>query len=294
MEIILRIQQQGIIRPEGYQVTQWAVTIPILVPPLATSPLSYADLFLTRGKYLERVAKLIDFQKYPAEHLLFMEVKGANGGDFINNVTINDVIKIQNKSYWLQETVPPYNNNDFIVEGKPNRVQGLTPKCYIGNQISLSDYVFTNSDIGRWINLSGFSDPAYNGLTKINGVLGLTANVDKTFSTNAMGSSWNFPWVQIQSNFVGLEPRYFPTTEYDLSWKLFRGGIEIFNGIGGVTSRNETSVYSRTKRFTSLMPTLDSATALMDVTANQVASLQREAALNNTNFTTIITRTYGP
>jgi len=302
MSIILRIRQQGIIRPAGYQVTQWAVTIPIseppATPPLATDPLSYADLFLTRKteelESLERVCTLLDFEKYPVKHLEFFEAKGNGGDSFLSIASPNDEIQIQNKDIWLQPSLPPYDTNNFTILNMINRSQGLTPKCYISNTIELPGYNFTNEDIGRWVNLSGFTTPAHNGLTRIKLVFGPTATVEKSFSGNETGTSWNFPVAQIKSNFVGLEPRYFPTKENNLSWRLLRSGAQIAIGASGLTERNQLEPLARTKRFTSVMPTLDAAIALMDVTANQVQRLQSEASLNNTAFTTIITRTFGP
>lgn len=301
-DIILRIRQQGIIRPRGYQVTQWAVTVPIseppLTPPLATSPLSYSDLFLTRKtdvlESLERVTTLQDFEAYPVKHLEFMEIKGFNGDYFNLNVVPNDVLRINDKDYWIQPGQAPYTNNDFIVLNKLNRAQGLGPKCYTNGNIELPNYIFTNDDIGRWVNLSGFSTALNNGLVKIQQVYGVTALVNKIFTANETGSSWNFPYVQIQSLFPGLEPRFFPTSEINLKWELYRSSTLLYSGEGGATSRNQNTALTRTKRFTAIMPTLEAATALMDVTANQVSKLQRDASLNGTNFTTIITRTFGP
>lgn len=297
----IRIRQQGYIRANGYQATQWAVTVPVsdppADPPIGTDPLSYAPLFVVRNvggiDSLERVATLQDMAALPASELKYFDIRGDNGAACFLGVLLGDTLRITSSlPYWLQAQAP-YTNQDFIIAQIENRVQGTSASCFAGSLLQLPGYSFTNDDIGRWVLLSGFADAGNNGYAQILGYTGLTARVNKTF-TNGSGGVWAFPWMRIQHSSPGLEPRYFPTRERALSWELRRGGALVVSGTGGATMREVEAPLVRSVRNTTLAPTLDAALDLFDVTRRQIADLQRAASRNNTAFTVLVTTTVGP
>lgn len=297
----IRIRQQGYVRSAGYQATEWAVTVPVSDPPsdppIGTDPLSYAPLFVVRNvggfDSLERIATLRDFATLPQSELKYFDVRGANGDAFFLGLLLGDTLRITTSlPYWLQAETP-YTDQDFIVAQVPNRVQGTSASCFTGSLLQLPGYTFTNDDVGRWVLLNGFSDPANNGFAQILGYAGLTAHVNKTF-TNDTGGAWAFPWVRVQDNFPGLEPRYFPTRERALAWELRRGGSLVASGDGGATMREIEQPLVRSVRNTIVAPTLDAALDLFDVVRHEVADLQRAASRTNTTFTILITTTVGP
>lgn len=299
--VTIRIRQQGYIRSAGYQATQWAVTVPVSDPPsdppIATDPLSYAPLFVVRNvggfDSLERVATLQDFAALPVSELKYFDVRGAGGDAFFLGLLLGDTLRITTSlPYWLQDQAP-YTDQDFIVAQISNRVQGTSASCFVGSQLQLPGYTFTNDDVGRWVLLSGFTDGANNGYAQILGYTGLTARVNKTF-TNDTGGAWAFPWIRVQDSFPGLEPRYFPTRERGLAWELRRGGAPVTAGNGGATMREIEAALVRSVRNTTVAPTLDASLNLFDVVRHELADLQRAATRNNTAFTVLITTTVGP
>lgn len=299
--VTIRIRQQGYTRASGYQATQWAVTVPVSdppsAPPIGTDPLSYAPLFVVRNvggfDSLERVATLQDLAALPQSELQYFDVRGDNGASFFSSVLPGDTLQVSTPvAHWIQAQAP-YTNQDFIVAEIPTRVQGTSASCFTGSQLQLPGYAFTNDDIGRWVLLSGFADSSNNGYAQVLSYAGSTARVNKVF-TNGTGGAWAFPWVRVQSSFPGLEPRYFPTRERGLAWKLLRGGGVLATGTGGVTMREGNNSLVRSVRNTTLAPTQDAALDLFDVVRHEVADLQRAASRNNTAFTVLITTTVGP
>jgi hypothetical protein len=299
--VTIRIRQQGYVRITGYQATQWAVTVPVSDPPsdppIATDPLSYAQLFVVRNvggfDSFERIATLSDFATLPVSELKYFDVRGAGGDSFFLGALPGDTLRITTSlPHWLQNQAP-YTDQDFIIAQIANRVQGTAASCFTGSQLQLPGYTFTNDDIGRWVLLSGFANPANNGYAQILGYTGSTARVNKTF-TNDTGGTWAFPWVRVQESFAGLEPRYFPTRERGLSWELRRGGALIAAGGGGATMREIEAPLVRSVRNTTISPTLDAALDLFNVVRHEIANLQRAATRNNTAFTVLITTTVGP
>jgi len=301
--VTLRIRQQGFIRSQGYQTTQWAVTVPISDPlsdpPIATDPLTYAPLFIIRNsngiETLERVSTLLDYEKIPNKELEFFDIKGTYTNNPFELAIPGDLIKItSNLSYWIQPEAP-YSTMEFEILQQLNRAQGTGANCFSGsNQLQLNGYSFTNSDIGRLVKLAGFAVPGNNGYARIMNVVGNTATTNKTFIANDTGASWAFPWFKIRSSFSGLEPRFFPTKEVDLKWELKRSSLILCSGSGGETDRNNSEVLSRSVRCTELLPTLDSSEKLFSYVRGQVNTLQRNAAINNSAFTVLITYTVGP
>lgn len=273
------------------------MTEPIGSPPIATDPLSYAPLYVVRdaGGYdiLERVATLPDFEAIPVAELSYFEPRDNGAGDLLNAVLVGDVLRITSAPpQWLQ-TQAPYTNNDFIVSQVAKRVEGSGAKSFIGGQLQLPGYTFTQADVGRWVSLSDFTDSGNNGKFRITGYQGSTARVNTAF-TNDTGGSWAFEWLKVQEAFGGLEPRYFPTQATGLAWELYRAGSPLMDGANGKTSRGNTGPLSRSRRYTYLAPSQDAAEKLFLVTRQQVAALQRAGTLNNTEFTVLITYTVGP
>lgn len=292
-------------RSTGFQATQWAVQVPVSVPPgspaVATDPLSYAPLFVidTSGPIdvLRRVATLRDYASVPQAELTYFDVRTPNAEGWFDNVTAGDTLRITNgPPHWLQAQAP-YTDHDFTVQGVYIRATGSAPQVLTGRQLILPGYAFTPEDVGRWVRLAGFTTTGYNGLTQIVSYLGGVATVTKTFAGPETGGTWQFDYVSVRPNPLGpgYEPRYFPTRMHDLPWSLRRGGSPLASGTGGgVTMRERQDALVRSVRFTYLAPTLDAAENSFTYVAAEMARLQAEAARNDTAFTALITRTEGP
>lgn len=304
--MILRVQQQGFVRASGYQATEWAVTVPVSVPggsaPLATTPSSYAPLFVvdTSGprEVLRRVAALRDYEQYDrAECDVFEPKTPGTGYLLLSSAVAGDTLRITpGPDHWLQPQAP-YDTHDFLVSAVPLLVSGSPPQTYIGNRVSLPGHILSDADVGRWVKLSGFTaSPSYNGWAQIVSYEGSVATVSRTFTTMETGGNWEFFYVKISDQLsFGGEPRYFPTKAANLGWQLVRGGSPIASGAGGGCTRRDTSdPVVRSVRWTELSPTPDGARAVFSSTAAQLAALQRSSAAIGTEFTALATLTEGP
>lgn len=306
--VTLRIQQLGAVRATGYQATQWAVTVPVVDPPgdvpRATTPSSFAPLFVVDvagpREFLRRVATLRDFAELARAELSYFEVKtlGGAGRAFFDNVQVGDTLRfIGEPAHWIQPQAP-YTDWDFVVDDVTYRVSGGVPVATVGKTLALTGYRFTPDDVGRWVELRGFSSSAYNGLCQIVSIEGGLAVVDKNFTTNESGTTWGFPWVRVASDTgAGREPRYFPTRAGDLAWAVVRGGVTLCAaGNGGATGRlvPQGAALVRAARFTELAPTLEAGDDLFAATRAGLARLHAEAARDAASFSVLTTVTEGP
>lgn len=305
-DVILRIRQQGFVRTGGYQVTQWAVTVPvsdpISDPPIATSPLSYAPLFLMRNEdfgfeSFEGIASLQDFVSLEDNELEYFEIKGQYGNTALINTQIGDTLNLPSTSldYWLLDSAP-YLNNQFTISGLAQKASGVTPLILTGNKLVLTGYTFTDDDIGRWFKLAGFTTSSYNTYVQVISYTGNVATINITTTTNEAGSVWEVKRFQVVSNVSpSLEPRYFSEAKNNLAWEIKHGGSTVAsNTVGLNTQRRLSTVRNRAVRMTYLAPTLDTAMDFMAATRDGVKVLQAQAAKNNTTFSTLITTTFGP
>ena len=252
----------------------------------------------------DRVATLADLvdPALPQSELSYFDVRSVGGyALYLNEPRLGDVLTFPSAtltgslSHWLEDAAP-YLTNSFTVLTTENRASGTLPQILTGNRLQLPGYTFTDDDRGRWVVLTGFSNPAYNRPVQILTYVGDTATIDTPTAANALGATWAFPRVKIQPN-VGslLEPRYFPTRETNLSWQLYRGPTLVAsNATGGMTLRAVEQDFIRATRFTYLAPTLEAGLAHMAYVRTWVSDLQRAGALANTAFTGLITSTYGP
>lgn len=305
--VILRVQQQGYVRPEGYQAVQWAVTVPLEDPPgdpaLGTTPTSYLPLFLidTAGplETLLRVTQLKDLVDYPESNLTYFEPRWGSGYVVLRDAQAGDILRITTPpGYWLQEQAP-YDDTDFEIEAVETRALGDDPAVTTGNGITLPGYTPSNDDIGRWLYVSGFVTSDYNGWTQIRGIQGNVLLTNKAYVGNETGTGWYFYWVKIKTDADPLvEPRYFPTRERNLSWAHYDGDPALvsahISGRGGVTARSSTARYVRTRRYTHVAPSLASGLALFATTRAQLEALQAAATQDGSAYSTLITVTVGP
>lgn len=302
--VTLRIQQQGYVRANGYAAVQWAVTEPIVDPPgdtpRATDPSSYAALFVVDRagprEILARVATLRDYAEVPVAELEWFDVRtpGTPGRQWFQYLRVGDTLRVEGAPHWVQNQTP-YTTLDFEVDAISFRTSGTAPATIVGSQLTLPGYVFTPEDVGRWVELTGFTTSAYNGMTQIVSYLGNVATVDKSFGTNETGSTWRFPWAHVRSNFTGLEKRYFPTREVNLGWQLMRDGSTIVTGTsGGASCRLGGAPRVRSVRFTTLAPSLDAGTDVFAATRAELARLHAEATRSAESFGPLVTVTEGP
>lgn len=282
-----------------------------MTPPIATAPLSFAPLFVVRNEEgfesLDRIATLQDLATLPQAELKYFDVRGPGGdaafapaipggplGPFAGD-TLTFPETTGRLSYWLEDSAP-YNTNIFTVKQSAVRAQGTLPQILTGGRLQLPNYTFTPNDVNRWVNLSGFTTSSYNGLCQILGYVGNTATINKTTPIIETGGAWSFPYIEIETQVSpSLEPRFFPTKENNLRWELRRGAALVASAsFGGVTMRASTQTLCRSLRYTAVSSSNQAALDFMSFVRNGVANLQRAATLNDTDFTVLITSTYGP
>lgn len=304
--ITLRIQQKGYIRPQGYQAVQWAVTVPISVPPgsppIATDPLSLATLFVVRNvggfETFERVATPLDLNTLAPQSLVCFDIRGAGGDVALASVLPGDKLGVLNPpSTWIVDE-PPYTDAEYTIGSRGIRAQG--GNASVGpSGLTIPSYNFRPEDIGRWVYLSGFlPSGGSNGWAQILSYLGNVAQVDRVFTINETGGSWAFYFLQTDPSAVpsGSEPQYLPTAASGLTWKLMRGPSTIVaTGDGGVSYRQpQPNPLSLASRFTYILPTAQALDDLFLVTRQQVDALQRALTLGQIQFLNTITHTIGP
>lgn len=302
--VTLRIQQKGYIRPEGYQAIQWAVTVPISVPPgsppIATDPSYFAYMFVVRQvggfETFERVATLLDVTNLPPCNIVCLDLRGVGGDVALASVVPGQTVGFTNPpSTWLTSEAP-YTDTEFAVLARQTRASGGDASCGpVG--LVIPSYNFSPDDIGRWVYLSNFTDPGNNGWARIVSYLGNVAQVDRTFTSPGVSGNWAFYFVKIDPSAVpaGVEPKYFPTAAANLTWKLMQGATMLATGNSGVTFREPSSTpLSLTTRFTQILPTAQAVEDLFLVSRQQVDALQRAATQNQTAFLNTITHTIGP
>lgn len=275
----------------------------VIVPDgggIATSPSSYAGLFLVRKvsdglERLERIATPTDFAAYPEAPLRYFEPRGPGADAALASGANGDLLSFDAAQvpHWLQADAP-YDTVDFWIDSREVRVQGVSPKVFVGSQIQLPGYTFTVADLGRWVLLSGLPSAPHNGWCQVIGYQGDTATVNRVFYANETGTNWGFYRFLIETD-AGptLEPRYFPTCAIGLTWQLTRGGTTIAAGNGGCTMRDTEAPLVRSIRFTSLEPSLGAAIGLQASTRAHVQALQSAEAEIGTTFG-VTTTTYGP
>lgn len=313
--IVIRIRQEGLVRTQGFQLVQWAVTIPDGVPPVGTFPLSFAACFRHRNvggvESFEGAATLKDLTDFRANELSYFEVKGPGGDVVMSQAVVGDTLTFSPTalSFWLQ-TDAPYATNVFLVNAVATWIEGTVtgltddvevlstldsrPVILTGNRLQLPHYAFTPEDVGRWVFLSGFVTSAYNVPVLILALDGNTATISLTTSSNETGAGWQTRRVQVQTS-VGGEARYFPTLVRDVAWTLKRGSSVLASApAGGYTRRQYVDAVSRSVRATSVLPSLDAALALKSATQAGVAALQSGATKNDADFLLETTTTYGP
>jgi hypothetical protein len=295
---VIRLNQERVPRAAGWQLTQWVSRYPDAV----TYPDSLEALFLIRNvggrESFERVCTMQDLAAYPEANLRYFEAKGLDGDSFVTLVRSGQTLRVVGSStqHWVQAAAP-YNTRSFTVNsGLLLRANGPSPIMMPGGIVTLPNYQFSDDDVGRWFEFSGFATSAFNGLCQIRSVRGNTAQTNKNsgyLETSAGG--WFSYWVSIETNVgAGLEPRYFPTKQSGLSWELDYATGSTQTGNGGQTHREAgTGNLYRCVRWTSVEPNQDAALAFMASVQDGVRRLQAESSANN-DGTDVVTVTDFP
>lgn len=272
---------------------------------LGTQPLSYAPIFVVRNSggadSLARIATLKDLVAIPQAELKYFDILGPGGNQVLSAAQPGDVLSFPETSgrlsYWLEDA-PPYNTNQFVVTNIVYKASGSAPQILSNSRLILPGYTLTANDVNRWVRLYGFSNSAYNTLVQILAIAGNVATINIATPVGETGGGWQLPLLEIDTyGGVGLEPRFFPTRETNLQWALTRGATLVGSGAyGGVTTRwlGPPSPLARSLRYTDLAPSSDAANAFMVAVRSGVAVLQTTAARNDTDFTPLLTSTYGP
>jgi hypothetical protein len=308
---VIRLRQKGYIRSTGIQAVNWAVTVPVSdpasTPLIATAPLNLAPFFVIRdvggSDRLERIATLVDFGTVPHAELRYLDIRSPEGIALFSPTVPGgplgpfpgDELRFEGPQtdHWLEDNIP-YHNRSFRVKACVIRESGTNPQLISGNRLILPGYTLTQDDVGRCVNLSGFTTPAYNGICRILSINGHVATINKLVTVSQTGTAWAFPWIEIDTLVSGNEPRFFPTNERNLPWSLYRAGVEILrSSYGAYTSRGIKGPLARSLRYTEVLPSIDQAMELFSVIRNGVYNLQRASETVDTAFTTLMTSTYG-
>ena len=287
MTQLIRLMQEGVVRANGHQLTQWTAAY-----PSGVTTDSLEQLFVINrsslGESLVRVATLSDFLAYTPNELKYFECRGVGGNSAFDAVA-GHVIRATGVDHWLQAGAP-YADNDFTIASVSD-TSGSSPQLLVGNYLQISGYTFDEDDVGRWFKLAGFATSGYNMPAEVVSVVTPGTALVRFASalavtTNETGSSWFTRRLVIETNVSAtLEPRYFPTVERNVSWQLLNSGTGYATGSGGETSRQDpTRLTFRDRRVTSILPSLDAALALAATTKAGVALLQVESDTNNTSF----------
>lgn len=281
---VIRLNQERVARASGWQLTQWLSTYPAAV----TYPDTLEAAFLVRNvsgrESFERVATLSDLAAYPVSNLRYFEPKGAYGDVFFTLVASGNTLRITGDTlHWVQVGAP-YTNREFTVNSGPlQRASGSAPQILPGGIVIFPGYTFSDDDIGRWFQLTGFVTGAFNGYCQILSVRGNTAQTNKSSAvTETSSGGWYSYRVSIETNAgAGLEPRYFPLKATGLTWDLVYTGGSTQQGDGGTTLRDVTSsnLY-RTTRWTSIEPSLEAALSFMASVQDGLRRLRIESDAN--------------
>lgn len=293
MASVIRLNQERVARAAGWQLSQWVSTYPAEV----TYPNSLEAPFLIRNvsgrESFERVSLLTDLAAYEEKKLRFFEPKGVNGDLFFTRVSTGNALRVvgDTTAHWIQATTP-YTNKAFTVNsGLLLRANGASPVMLPGGVVTLPGYTFSDEDVGRWFEFTGFSTSAFNGFCQIRSVRGNAAQTSKASGvTETSAGGWFSYWVSIETNVGGgLEPRYFPTKTTNLPWELDYAPGSTQTGTGGVTHREATtSNLYRSSRWTSIEPSLDAARNFMAVVQDGVRRLQAESDANVDGTTVVV------
>ncbi len=297
MANIIQLKQERIPRTVGWQLTQWVARVPIGV----TTPDALEPLFVVRvvggRESFDRVASLSDFVNYEENRLVFFEPKGASGDTLLRLAANGDTLLFPSPTleHWKQ-TGAPYTTNEFQVYHVTTRVGGSGAALFVGGGLLLTGYVFTSADAGRWVLLSGFTSPGYNGYVQITSVVGGVAQTNLSVPSDESSTDlWVFRWLELDvGSDPALEPRYFPERKDGLQWELWRGLTQVAAGTGGATRRERDDAVFLSVRWTSVEASLDGALSFMASVQNNVKALQAEAARNDGVEGEVVTTTFGP
>lgn len=297
MSNIIQLKQERIPRAVGWQLAQWISRVPIG----ATTPDVLEPLFVIRvvggRESFDRVASLPDFVNYSENRLIFFEPRGTNGGAVLRQATNGDTLRFPAASliHW-EQTDAPYNTRNFQVYQVTTRHSGSGADLFAGGGLLVAGYSFTEADIGRWILLTGFASPSYNGYAQITGVVGGVAQTHLSVPSDVSSNDvWEFRWIQLDPGTdPALEPRYFPERRDALQWELWRGLTQVTAGNGGSTRREREDEVFLSVRWTSIEASLDAALSFMTSVQSGVSALQTDAARNDGAVGEVVTTTFGP
>lgn len=292
MSRVIRLFQEGVVRPEGYQLSQWVATYP---ESASTDALQALFVFrkTSSGEAFERVATLTDCVAYPVNEINAFEIFGPDGITMFVLAAGQQLVVPRGVDHWLQQDAP-YDDRWFEIAGFSDK-NGVNPRLLVGNVLSLPDYEFTPGDTGRCFQLAGFGNSAYNAVVCVRQILGKstahvgfvaapTTSVDGT----ATGASWKTRIVHVTRDVdPAQEPRYFPTVERGLEWEIHDATRSSRLAYGkGLSTRRENDGFPvyRSVRVTTVEPSSDMAVARRAVVRAAVSRLQRGAAVIETEF----------
>ncbi len=304
MSIIFRLYQEGNVRLLGFQTTEWID----LNSSYTTLPL--ADVFVLRknayGKpdTFERVATPEDYGTLGTNALIYFDAKGPFIVDGLNPIA-GDILRLKatNFEHWatanpingISYTITPDGYMEFPVlayESFKGKQTGDAPPVLAGNTISVSNYFFTEEDVGRRIILTGFTNPSNNVFPVIQSVSGGLAKTSTIFinESGTTSASWSFARIKL----VATKP--IPRIEANVEWQVFRTGTgTIFSGTTGTPMRRYfDTVLFRDNRLTMLNATQDIAQNHFDLVQSFLTSLQRKLAKVDTAFFSVGPYDFGP
>jgi hypothetical protein len=302
MSVLIRLYQEGHLITVGAQTVDW-------IDLAHTSPTEFVSLFVLEKTdfglpdLFGRIAEPEDFGTLTVNPVNAFEPRGLI--NTINPYTpqLGDklYIDVMLKPQWLLTTLinsDSYTKNsngfmEFIVNQNISfggRQLDDAPPAVAGQQVTVSNYVFTQTDVGRQLYLTGFTNLANNGPCQIRFVSGSTATTSKTFITelNTPAASWYYTHVEVASPM-------FPRVEYMGSWELWRGGAPYMTGSNCVTKRKDSSLLIfRDDRVFLVHTVLDIAKNHFEFVKSYVQSLQRRLSASDGSMLAPAYFDYGP
>jgi hypothetical protein len=303
MSVIFRLYQEGDIRLNGFQATEWVDSNPAYTTTQYNKP-----FVLRRNGYglpdsFVRVAAPPDFGALLVNPLTGFDIKQPfdvevgppSPGDTLR-------IKVTNVPHWA--TATSINSESYVPSGDDYieftitnysawryKQPGDPPPSVTGHNLTVPTYLFTEEDIGRSVRLSGFSNSANNTDAVVVNVAGGTAITDATFVTEA--GTLTATWSIFRLNIDAVKP--FPRIDTGMEWEIVSGGSTILAGrFGGTMRADDRLEVFRDDRVTSVNSTIEIAQNHFTLVQSYFRSLQAQLGEVDGAFGSVGPYDFGP
>lgn len=306
MSVKLRLYQEGNIRINGFQTTEWIDSNPSFTTPAYKEPFILRKNGYGIADGFSRVAVPADFGQLLVNPLIALDVKGPF--TVYTTPVVGDVLRVQAENFpqWVTTTLingQSYTLTgdgymEFVISGvQPFRGKqtGDAPPSVTGHAVTVSNYQFSDEDIGRQLVLSGFNNGPNNVTSTILSTFAGQATVDNVvpFVTESGTSSatWTFNRFLVNSN------KPFPRIEGSFPWQVrstATSTIIVNSPMGFVMRQNPDLVEFRDDRLTMINATMDIAQDHFTLVKSYLSSLQQQLSQVDTAFGSVGPYDFGP